>query len=82
MSLIVTTKHLFTIPGYSSRPGFCRGKSREWFARQGLDWRAFVRHGIDADILRGTGDGLAIAVAGWAEKCEACRQAVETRDGR
>jgi hypothetical protein len=35
--VIVTARHLFTIPGYSKRRGFCRGKSREWFRAHGLD---------------------------------------------
>lgn len=69
--MIVTTRHLFTIPGYSTRNGFCRGKSREWFKRHGLDWRSFVRHGIPAEVLEATGDGLAMAVVKWARECEA-----------
>lgn len=68
--MIVTTRHLFTIPGYSRRKGFCRGKSRAWFERHGLDWRSFVRDGIDSGTLEATGDGLALAVVEWARKCE------------
>jgi hypothetical protein len=68
--MIVTARHLFTIPGYSTRRGFCRGKSREWFRRHGLDWRAFARDGIDAEILAATGDGLALALIEWAQQCE------------
>lgn len=71
MSLTVTTRHLFTIPGFSPRKGFCRGKSRAWFNRHGLDWRAFVRDGIPAETLEATGDGLALALVEWARKCEA-----------
>lgn len=76
--LIVTTRHLFTIPGYSRRRGFCRGKSRAWFERHGLDWRAFVRDGIPAGHLLATGCGLAQALVEWARKCEA----QEAEDGR
>lgn len=68
--LIVTTEHLFTIRGYSRRQGFCRGKSREWFQRHGLDWRDFVRNGISAEKLEATGDGLALALVDWARECE------------
>jgi hypothetical protein len=71
MALIVTTRHVFTIPGFSTRPGFCRGQARAWAARQGLDWRDFVRNGIDAEQLLATGDGFAIALVEWARKCEA-----------
>lgn len=69
-SLIVTTKHVFTIPGYSKRRGFCRGGARDWFRAHDLDWRDFVEHGIAAETLEATGDGLALAVVEWARKCE------------
>lgn len=68
--MIVTTRHLFTIPGYSKRNGFCRGKSRDWFRAHGLDWRNFVAHGIPAEELEKTGDGLALALVKWALECE------------
>lgn len=70
MTVIVTTRHLFTIPGYSRRPGFCRGQSREWFRRHGLDWQSFVRQGIDGEQLLATGCGMAAALVAWACKCE------------
>lgn len=69
-SLIVTTKHLFTIPGYSRRNGFCRSGARDWFRAHGLDWRDFVAHGIAAETLEATGDGLAAALVAWARQCE------------
>lgn len=68
--MIVTTRHLFTIPGHSIRRGFCRGQSRQWFRAHGLDWREFVQRGIEADKLTATGDGLALAVVEWARQCE------------
>jgi hypothetical protein len=73
--VIVTTRHLFTIPGYSKRPGFCRGGSRDWFVAHGLDWHDFVKNGIDSAKLEATGDGLALALVKWAKECE-------VRDGR
>jgi hypothetical protein len=69
--LIVTTRHLFTIRGYNRRAGFCRDKSKAFFRRNGLDWRAFVRDGIPASQLEATGDGLALALVAWAKECEA-----------
>lgn len=74
MALIVTTRHLFTIPGFSKRPGFCRGQSREWARRHGLDWQDFVHNGIDAAQLEATGDGLALALVEWARTCAAQEQ--------
>ena len=71
MALIVTTRHLFTIPGFSNRPGFCRGQAKQWAARHGIDWQDFVRHGVDAARLEATGDGLALALVQWARMCSA-----------
>ncbi|GAB3755203.1 hypothetical protein GCM10028795_27550 [Lysobacter olei] len=68
---MVTTRHLFTIPGFSRRNGFCRSGARAWFKRHGLDWQDFVRNGIPATTLEATGDGLALAAVAWARKCEA-----------
>lgn len=76
--MIVTTRHLFTIPGYSKRTGFCRSGARAWFEAHGLDWRDFVRHGIPAGTLEATGDGLALALVKWARECERKERA----DGR
>ena len=75
--MIVTTRHLFTIRGYSKRAGFCRSKSREWFRAHGLDWRNFVAHGIPAETLEATGDGLALALVKWARECQARESAKE-----
>lgn len=69
--LIVTTTHLFTIPGFSKRRGFCRGKAKAFCARHGLDWREFVRVGVSAEVLEATGDGMALALVAWARECEA-----------
>lgn len=64
--LVITTRDLFTIPGFSRRNGFCRDLSKAFFKRHGLDWRAFVRTGIDADLMAATGDGMALALVAWA----------------
>lgn len=76
--MIVTTRHIFTIPGFSKRRGFCRGGARAWFDAHGFDWRDFVRNGIDAEKLEATGDGFALAVVTWARQCEL----TERCDGR
>jgi len=67
----VTMEHFRTVPGFSTRPGFCARGGRRWFEQHGLDWLAFARTGIDAEVLRATGDGMAIALAEWAEQVEA-----------
>lgn len=42
--------------------GYCNRGAREFFARHGLDWRAFLAGGIDADRLLATGDAMALKV--------------------
>lgn len=39
--------------------GHCVAGARDWFNAYGLDFRHFIRHGIDADVLLATGDALA-----------------------
>lgn len=51
--------------------GLCVNGSRAWFARQGLDFRVFVREGIDADTLLATGDAMALRVVEYARQQEA-----------
>lgn len=71
--LIVTMQDLRTIPGLTRRGGFCAPNSREWARRNGLDFRAFVREGVDAEVLLATGDGFAIKLVEWArQRREAC----------
>ena len=53
--LIVTIAHV-------RAAGLCVNGSRAWFARHGLDFRAFLREGLDADILPATGDAMALRV--------------------
>ena len=42
--------------------GLCVNGSRAWFARHGLDFRAFLRDGLDAQTLLATGDAMALRV--------------------
>lgn len=37
------------------RAGVCP-RARIWFGQHNLDWRDFVKNGIEADTLRATGD--------------------------
>ena len=68
--MIVTYRHYRSIPARDGI-GFCRGKGQEWFDRHGLDFRDFVRNGVDESVLLATGDGLAINLVAWARECEA-----------
>lgn len=59
--LIVTIAHV-------RAAGLCVNGSRAWFARHGLDFRAFLRDGLDADTLLATGDAMAKRVVDCARK--------------
>lgn len=48
--------------------GFCNRGSRPFFERHGLDWSAFVTDGIDIELLRATGDAMALMVVEAAER--------------
>lgn len=76
----VTFQHLRTIPYFNKRPGFCRAGARAWAAQHGIDFRDFVRNGIEAERLEAIGDAFAIATVKWAHECEA-RAAAEAAHG-
>jgi len=50
---------------------------RHWFIKHDLDWRAFVRDGLEADLLRGPGDSLHLI-----DKLEQAAKKREARDGQ
>ena len=52
MEVIVTIAHV-------RAAGLCVHGARTWFARQGLDFRAFLAQGLPASILLATGDAMA-----------------------
>ena len=59
--LIVTIAHV-------RAAGLCVNGSRAWFARHGLDFRAFLREGLDAETLLATGDAMAQRVVDCARQ--------------
>jgi len=69
--MIVTTRHVFTIPYFRARPGFCRDGMRRWFDAHGLDWADFKANGIEAERLEAIGDAFALATVKWARECTA-----------
>lgn len=66
--MIVKLAHLRSITGYGPKPGFCASKSRDFFARHGMDWRAFITDGLPEEDFLATGDALAIALVDHARK--------------
>lgn len=69
--LIITTTHLYTVPAWNGRQGFCAQTSRKWFAANKLSWSDFVFNGIEAEKLLATGDALAVRVVEHARAMEA-----------
>jgi len=47
--------------------GYCNRGLREWFAREGLDWADFLKHGISSDILRRKDNAMARRAVALAE---------------
>jgi len=47
--------------------GYCNRGLREWCAREGLDWPSFVKHGLDAEVLRATNNAMAARAIAHAE---------------
>lgn len=54
--------------------GYCNRGLREWFAREGLDWADFVKHGIAAEILRQRDNAMAERAIARAEEEERGQQ--------
>lgn len=46
----------------------CSGGARDWFARHGFDWQAFLVNGLEAERFEATGDHFGIMVAQQARK--------------
>lgn len=40
------------------RLGYCNKGARKWFESVGLDWNAFVKNGLPADVVLAKGDGM------------------------
>lgn len=59
----------------------CFQGARPWFARHGLNWQAFLREGLEAEVLAATGDALALRVIAIAEAREALAPNAEAQDG-
>lgn len=50
---------------------WCVKGIRYWFEVHGLDYKDFVRNGIEADVVRATGDSHGVIAANLAEQEEA-----------
>lgn len=66
MSVTVLHQHLREI-------GYCNRGARQFFARHGLDWRAFLAQGLPAESFERTGDAMALKLV---------KHAKDSTDGR
>lgn len=57
--------------------GLCVNGSRAWFARNGLDFRAFLQGGLPAADILATGDAMALRAVQQARE----RTARQAREG-
>ena len=57
----MTTQTVITID-HVRAVGLCVNGTRVWFARHDLDFRAFLRKGLDAETLLATNDAMALRV--------------------
>lgn len=64
--VLVTVQHLHSAPNFNGGAGFCARGVRLWAQQHGLDWAAFVRNGLPAEVLEATGDAMALRVAAHA----------------
>lgn len=69
--VIVTLKHVLTVPMYRDAPGLCRLGARRWVQAQGWDFRKLVKTGLPVEELEAVDDVMAQAVAKWARECAA-----------
>ena len=63
----MSTEPLITID-HVRAVGLCVNGTRTWFARHDLDFRGFLRDGLDADTLLATGDAMAQRVVEHARQ--------------
>ena len=47
--------------------GYCNRGMRAWCASEGLDWPEFVKHGIDAEVIRQRDNAMAERAIAKAE---------------
>jgi hypothetical protein len=53
--MIVTVSHV-------RQAKYCMVGARRFFKRHNLDWSDFLRNGIEEDVLKQTGDAMALKV--------------------
>ena len=62
----VRLEHIRAIKLANGKP-LCASGTRAWFRQHGFDWADFLNNGIDAELLRATGDHWALMAVANAE---------------
>lgn len=60
--MIITMADVRATKGFNTRDSLCAKGARRWFEQNGLDFRDFLKNGIDEEILLNVGDAFAVAV--------------------
>jgi hypothetical protein len=55
MTTLVTMRHV-------RQAKMCSRGARAFFIRHNLDWRTFLKQGLPAEVIAGTGDAMALRV--------------------
>ena len=62
--IIVTMTHV-------RAAGLCSRGAKQWFARNGLDFRTFLTEGYPVEVIEGTQDALGLKVAALTRQMHA-----------
>jgi hypothetical protein len=60
--VIITMEHVRATAGFNDRDSLCAIGARKWFRQHNLDFRSFLKNGIEEEVLLATGDAFALAV--------------------
>lgn len=67
--MIITFRdHFRKIPIRGKKCGHCVDGTKRFFDRHGLDWKDFIKNGIEEELLIATDDARAIAVVEFAHE--------------
>lgn len=65
--MIITVKHLYSVPTWTNKVGYCAKGARFFFKKYNLDWQDFIKNGIDEELLIATNNALALHIVAYAK---------------
>lgn len=60
--MIITMADVRATKGFNTRDSLCAPGARRWFHEHNLDFRDFLKNGIEEEVLLEIGDAFAVAV--------------------